>query len=299
MITRVHGRSSTLAANPKKKSRKAKKSGKSGARRASAKSKKSPARRATPRKRKKSAARKGWRLLKGAAAVRGLRAKGKLRKRRKRGDAYTPALPPEMLKAERAKQARRTRSLLKKVRVYAKGRGKKVKYSVRKNGGLVIAGVPVIEMAIGSVAAIALGHLGSALISKYAPAGTPEFLKGSASKPGIGGELLTAAASAYLYAKVLKNPMHKEIAKFAFIGAVFQAISKQAGEMIGEQVAKLPGLSGHVTSTSGVYFDPYSAQPAVGGMYLPSAAGQEMGGIYANVDNMSGLGLFEAPSIYG
>lgn len=298
MITRVHGRSSTLAANPKGGKRRKAKKGKSRktSRRSSTLRTKSRKTSTAAPKRKRAKKRSGWRLLKGAAAVRGLRAKGKLRRPRKRGDRYTPALPPEMLKLERKKAARRTRALLKRVRVYAKGRGKNVKYSVRKNGGLVIAGVPVIEMAIGSVAAIALGHLGSALISKYAPAGTPAFLK---DKNGIGGELLTAGAAAYLYTKVLKNPMHKEIAKFAFIGAVFQAISKQAGEIIGEQVAKLPGLSGHVTSTSGVYFDPYSQEPAVGGMYLPSAAGQEMGGIYTSVDNMSGLGLFEGPSIYG
>ena len=299
MITRIHGAGSTLAANPKKKGRKGKKSASRKSRKASSRkvSMKARSRKAASPKRKK----RRYRLLKGAAAARALRATGKLRFKKKRGDKFTPDLPPELKKQYAAKRAKATRRALAKYVVRARGKGKNIKYSIRrKNPGLVIAGVPVIEMAIGSVAAIALGHTGSALISKYAGGlGLPEFLTNKDT--GIGGELITAGVAAALYAKVLKNPMHKEIAKYAFIGAVFQAISKQASAPIASAVAKLPGLSGHVGhhGMSGVYFDPYSAQGAVGGAYLPAVSGHEMGGIYANVEDMGGLGLFQAPSIYG
>lgn len=303
MITRIHGAGSTLAANPPKKGRKGKKRKGSASRKShkkrSVSMKARSSRKAASPKRKK----RRYRILKGAAAARALRATGKLRTPKKRGDKFTPDLPPEMKKKYTAKRRAATRRALTKYVVRARGKGKNIKYSIRKKnpGSLVIAGVPVIEMAIGSAAAIALGHLGSALISKYAGGlGLPDFL--TKKETGIGGELITAGVAAALYAKVLKNPMHKEIAKFAFIGAVFQAISKQASEPIATAVAKIPGLNGHVHHTGGVYFDPYNSQPAVGGYLTTSGhemGGHEMGGVYATVDQMGGLGLFQAPSIYG
>lgn len=304
MITRIHGAGSTLAANPPKKGRKGKKRKGSASRKShkkrSVSMKARSSRKAASPKRKK----RRYRILKGAAAARALRATGKLRAPKKRGDKFTPDLPPEMKKKYTAKRRAATRRALTKYVVRARGKGKNIKYSIRKKnpGSFVIAGVPVIEMAIGSAAAIALGHLGSALISKYAPDSIKSVGFLTDAQTGIGGELITAGVAAALYAKVLKNPMHKEIAKYAFIGAVFQAISKQASAPIASAVAKLPGLGGHVQHTAGVYFDPYSSQPAVGGYLTTSGhemGGHEMGGVYTTVDQMGGLGLFQAPSIYG
>jgi len=157
----------------------------------------------------------------------------------------------------------------------------------------VIAGVPVINMAIGSVAAIAIGMISQKVIAKYAP---------SVSSSPIGditGELATAGIAAYLHgSKVLKNPMHKSIAQFAFIGAVFQILSKKASSVVGPLVDKIPGLSGHEGYTGGVYFDPYTGQGATGGLYMEAPT---VGGMYTDVNSgaVSGLELFKAPSIYG
>lgn len=173
--------------------------------------------------------------------------------------------------------------------LYRTGKG----YTLFKNpaiGGVVVAGVPVIDMAIGSVATIAIGAISKKLITKFAPA--------VATSPvgDIAGELATAGVSALLYMKVLKNPMHKSIAQYAFIGAVFQILSKKLSPQIENLVGQIPGLGGHYGSTHGIYFDPYTSTPAVGGAYLPTTAGTDIGGMYTNVD---GLGLFNAPSIYG
>ena len=171
------------------------------------------------------------------------------------------------------------------------------KIGLHKNpalGNLVVAGVPVVNMAIGSIAAIGIGMISEKLVKKFAPA--------VASSPvgDITGELATAGIAAYLHgSKFLKNPMHKSIAQFAFIGAVFQILSKKATSYIGPLVDKIPGLSGYEGYTGGVYFDPYTESPAVGGAYLST---ESMGGMYTSVDSGSavgGLGLFNAPSIYG
>jgi hypothetical protein len=160
-------------------------------------------------------------------------------------------------------------------------------------GKIVVAGVPVINMAIGSVAAIAIGMISQKVIAKYAPS--------VASSPigDIAGELATAGVSAFLYqSKYLKNPMHKSIAQFAFIGAVFQILSKKATAYVGPLVDKIPGLSGHEGYTGGVYFDPYTGQGATGGLYMEAPT---VGGMYTDVNSgaVSGLELFKAPSIYG
>lgn len=298
MITRIHGASSTLAANPRRKHhrRKAahhsmvanpKKKGRKSARKGHRKGHKRAA-----RSRKVS----GWRLVKGKTATKILRARGKLKKvrTRRRTGKIGVALPPALVKKRYAKAYRKQR---RKYSVYTrKVKGKRV-YRVKKNPALMIAGVPVIEMAIGSVAAIALGQAATILISKYAKgADGKSFLPDFLSNPdtGVAGEIVTAGLAAALYMKGPQNPMVKEVAKFAFIGSVFQAISKLAKEPIKKGLQSV-GLTG-TSSMGGIYFDPYTAAPAVGGAYLPTTAGTDIGGIYTNVD---GLGLFNAPSIYG
>lgn len=167
-------------------------------------------------------------------------------------------------------------------------------YKLFKNPGIVLAGVPVIEMAIGSAATIAIGAVSEKLIAKFAPA--------VATSPvgDIAGELATAGVAFLLHDKVLKNPMHKSIAQFAFVGAVFQILSKKASQPIKDAVAKIPGLGGYSSQMSGVYFDPYTAAPATGTSGYISADTGAMHGMYTDVNAMSGgMGLFNAPSIYG
>lgn len=173
-------------------------------------------------------------------------------------------------------------------------------YKLFKNpmGGLVVAGVPVIEMAIGSAATIAIGAVAKSLITNV------KALEAVKNSPvgDIAGELATAGIAFVLHDKVLKNPMHKSIAQFAFVGAVFQILAKKLSEPIEKAVAKIPGIApataGYSSAMSGVYFDPYTAAPATGG-YISADSGH-MAGIYTDVNALSGgMGLFNAPSIYG
>jgi len=256
MITRIHGATSTLAANPRRKKH-------------------------NPKRRKAHKRNPGVMSLLG----------GKRRKSRKSRKARNPGLM-SMLGLKKARKTRRKAHKRNPSHRFARRAHK-----ARNPGGLVIAGVPVIEMAIGSVAAIGVGHLVDALVDKYASG-----VKASLGPAGdVLGEVATAGLAALAYKKLAKTQMHKDIAKYVFIGAVFQTISKLTEKPIKSAVDKL--LPGSVKGynggdTNGLYFDPYNATAAVGGAYqhLPSVAG-----MYANVDtgSVAGAGLFNAPSIYG
>lgn len=174
--------------------------------------------------------------------------------------------------------------------LYRTGKG----YTIFKNPGLVLAGVPVIEMAIGSAATIAISATAKGLIDNV------KALEAVKTSPigDIAGELATAGIAFVLHDKVLKNPMHKTIAQYAFVGAVFQILSKKLSDPIKGLVEKIPGvkgMGGYSSAMSGVYFDPYTAAPATGG-YISADSGH-MAGIYTDVNAMGGL--FDAPSIYG
>jgi hypothetical protein len=256
MITRIHGATSTLAANPRKKKH-------------------------NPRRRKAHKRNPGVMSLLG----------GKRRKARKARKARNPGLM-SMLGLKKARKSRKG---------HARKRNPHYARKARNPGSmLVIAGVPVVEMAIGSVAAIGVGHLVDALVAKYAAG-----VKSSLGPAGdVLGEVATAGLAALAYKKLAKTQMHKDIAKYAFIGAVFQTISKLTEAPIKGAVDKLlpSGLKGYNggDTNGGLYFDPYNATAAVGGSYghLPSVSG-----LYSNVDTGAvagaGLGLFNAPSIYG
>ena len=326
MITRIHGAGSTLAANPPRKLRRIKrkrrnpetakpkkaraKVGRTLAERLSAYQKKVEALTERAAKAAERAARKG----KGRRGPGPKAAARKVRRMQKASLGYSVRALPEgaenlgyayPMHGRKDKKGRMrytqfgfsptlTKKAKPKFTLYRQGN----KTFLQKNpavGKLVIAGVPVINMAIGSAAAIAIGVVAEKLVARWAPS--------VASSPigDITGELVTAGLAAYLHdGKMLRNPMHKSIAQFAFIGAVFQILSKKASDPIGNLVKQIPGLSGHEGYTGGVYFDPYTASQAVGGAYLPASS--DMGGIYASVDQgteMGGLGLFKAPSIYG
>lgn len=344
MITRIHGATSTLAANPRKKHHKRRNPRRHGY----ARRRRNPEDAPKKAKRAFGAAKldKIARLEKTIADLRSAIAAGP-KKRPKKGEpgykarVYKPS--EKVLAARRARAALKaeldqfkeihgykrpkahegtlvgyaypfTRTNKKGREVYAglnfmqgfkrdkKPRGSlyrtRTGYKLFKNplGGLVVAGVPVIEMAIGSAATIAIGAVSEKLLAKFAPA--------VATSPvgDIAGELATAGVAFVLHDKVLKNPMHKSIAQFAFVGAVFQILSKKASQPIKDAVAKIPGLgpaagatAGYSSAMSGVYFDPYTAAPAVGG-YVSAETGA-LSGMYTDVNAMGGL--FSAPSIYG
>lgn len=290
MISRIHGAHSTLAANPRRKKHKAK--------------------RANPRRRRRrnpegvSAAgssshkkhrKKGRKLFAFSSVVRKSKKTGK--KYRSYRLSRNPSITDDFGNVVSVSSGKKRKSYKRrptKYGVFSRGRGKFSVRRLKKNPGLVIAGVPVIEMAIGSVAAIGIGAVAQIMVAKYAKDVVP------AAIADITGELATAAVAAFAYEKLLKNPMHKEIAKYAFIGAVFGIIEKKAYKPLYNAIASPLGvtpIAGSHHHVHGVYFDPYTAQGAVGGAYLPAMSGSgEMGGMYASVD---GLGLFQSPSIYG
>jgi hypothetical protein len=336
MITRIHGASSTLAANPPRKHRRAKRKNPMHAKKRRNAEAAAPAKKARAKvgrtiaerlaayqkrveqlteraaKAAEKASRKGTGRARGPRTEKGIAKAARKAQRAELGYALK-ALPAggQLVSYVYPRKGAADKRGRRKTVGYMSGtklvKGIKPKFSIYKAadgkinlhrnpaiGNLVIAGVPVVNMAIGSVAAIGIGMIAEKLVKKYAPT--------VASSPvgDITGELATAGIAAYLHgSKFLKNPMHKSIAQFAFIGAVFQILSKKATSYIGPLVDKIPGLSGHEGYTGGVYFDPYTESPAVGGAYLST---ESMGGMYTSVDSGSavgGLGLFNAPSIYG
>ena len=176
----------------------------------------------------------------------------------------------------------------------------------RRNAGLVVAGVPVVEMVIGSAATIAVGAVSEALIKKYAGDKVPAFLA------GIVGEIATAGIAAFAHGK-LKNPMHREIAKYAFIGAVFQIISEKASPMIVDSINKMLPEDSKATAKSteasdkkdGTVPGVYGGYMPLNGLYLSADSGDYgVGGAYMQTNgshsaDLGGLGLFQGKSIYG
>jgi hypothetical protein len=292
MISRIHGAHSTLAANPRRKKHKAKRNPHHRRRRNPEGVAASASR--SSHKPKRSKSRKLF-------SFRAVTAKNK--KTGKKYRTYRLSKNPTPMEAMSltggsSVQRRRSSTASKKRKgaKYGVFRSKSG-FSVRKvkNPSLMIAGVPVIEMAIGSVAAIGIGAVAQIMVAKYAKDMVPAAIS------DITGELATAAVAAFAHAKLLKNPMHKTIAQYAFIGAVFGIIEKKAYKPLYNAIASPLGatpLAGSHHHVHGVYFDPYTAQGAVGGAYLPAMSGSSdaLGGMYASVD---GLGLFQSPSIYG
>jgi hypothetical protein len=285
MISRIHGAHSTLAANPRKKRRKAAKAANPRRRRRRNPEGVAAASSSHSRKPRK----KGRKLFAFRAVTR------KSKKTGKKVRSYRITRNPDMVGytspghvERRSSGSRKPRKRASKYGVFSTGRGKFSVRKLRRNPALVIAGVPVIEMAIGSAAAIGLGVVADVLVKKYAGNVVPGAIA------DITGELVTAGVAAFAYSK-LSNPMHKSIAQYAFIGAVFQIINKKTYKPISEALSNvLPAGGYYHGGAGGVYFDPYTAEGAVGGTYLTTDG--DMGGMYANVD---GLGLFQAPSIYG
>jgi len=126
----------------------------------------------------------------------------------------------------------------------------------RRNPGLGsfnVAGLPVISVALGTAGAIAL-------ISGVA--GIP-FIKTQIDKGGTVGGLVGPAlvfAAGWAATKYVKNPMVKDIGKYACLAALVIAVQNTAGAAIQEQVTKmLPDTSPVKGLTAGT----------VSGAYLP------------------------------
>ena len=165
----------------------------------------------------------------------------------------------------------------------------------RKNPMLELAGVPVIEMAVGSVGAIAAIAAIQGFVEKQSfYASLPQAVKDYKLDKAIVPAAL-AAGAAFAYKKT--SGTAKDIAKYAFIGSVFIALQEVVGEKIKDVVKG--DAAAPAKKQNGMYI------PAVGGMYMKAASGTSgMGGMYLSTSgvaqaDMGGLGLYQSKSIYG
>lgn len=349
-IKRLSGRYSTLVANPRKKGAKRTAAQKKAAEQIARLEKKlaetrkkareaadaSAAKLAETRlKEREKAARKGARVARSRAASARRSAAAARREQRDRLGYSVKAIPADaslvgyaypMRKPHTSKSGKTTNRLVGYATRGSLMKGRKPPFAIikqggqvklhknpsrrrkyaRRNAGLVIAGVPVVEMVIGSAVTISVAAASQALITKYAGDKVPAFLQ------GILGEIATAGIAAYAHGK-LKNPMHREIAKYAFIGAVFQIISEKASPMIVDGINKALPEDAQATSKS-TEADPtkkgdgdgvFGGYMPLNGLYLSADSGDfGVGGAYMQTNgshsaDLGGLGLFQGKSIYG
>jgi len=156
-----------------------------------------------------------------------------------------------------------------------------------KNPMLEIAGVPVLEMAVGSVGAIAAiaaiqGYVEKQDFYGKLPAAVKDYHLDKAIVPAA-----IAAGAAFAYKKTSGSV--KDIAKYAFIGSVFIALQEVVGEKIKETVKGEKKAAGMYIPANGMYMK--ATGGSMGGMYLSTSG-------VAQAD-MGGLGLYQSKSIYG
>lgn len=327
MITRLHGASSTLVANPRRHRRNPTQGELTLV---SSPSKRSGTRKPLSAAKKKAAMHKRVRakIPQGAHAIaflntisgertnkkgkvvkyRSLSASKKLGETKPKFTLYSSGKGKErvmgIVKNPKKRRKHHNPMPVQLARALAKRRAHKHK---RRNPMLEIAGVPVIEMAVGSVGAIAAAAAIQGFLDKQSfmanlPAAVKDYKLDKAIAPAA-----VAAVSAFAYKKM--SGTGKDIAKYAFIGSVFVAIQEVVGGKVKELVsgAAAPSASAAAAKPAGsglhgIYVDPYGGKPAVGGMYMKAANG--MNGMYLHANgvaqaDMGGLGLYQAKSIYG
>ena len=144
-------------------------------------------------------------------------------------------------------------------------------------GGIDFGGVNLVNVGVGSVAAIALGAVGEAVFKKY----LSSYIQND-TLAKMAPNLIVAGA-AWAAHKYVKNSMVKEVAKVTIALSIFKAINDSVGQSITDSVSKmLPGTSGAYTPVSGNY-------ALSGGMYINTATG----GGHATA------GLFPTANLYG
>lgn len=302
MITRLHGATSTLVANPRRKRRKAARSNPRKPRSLASKVKSMHARVAkkipagahpvaylfpgTGTKTTKSGKVKKFRTLTASRSVGVTKPKYTVVGYGKGKDLGIVANP------RRRRKHHNPRALMPHYRKHKSSRR-------RKNPMLEIAGVPVVEMAIGSLGAIAAVAALAGVVESQIKPKLPQSLQNYRVDTLI-APAAVAAVSAFAYTKT--SGTAKDVAKYAFIGSVFIAINETIGAFISD---KVKDALGPAKAASGIYIDPYGGKPAVGGMYMQTSGMHGMymtaegaAGGYAQAD-MGGLGLYQAKSIYG
>ena len=147
-------------------------------------------------------------------------------------------------------------------------------------GGIDFGGVNLVNVGVGSVAAIALGAVGEAVFKKY----LSSYIQND-TLAKMAPNLIVAGA-AWAAHKYVKNSMVKEVAKVTIALSIFKAINDSVGQSITDSVSKmLPGTSGAYTlvPTSGNY-------ALSGGMYIDTttSGGHSTGSLFPSA-NLYGL----------
>lgn len=182
---------------------------------------------------------------------------------------------PRKRKARKARRSRKTRVLRANPRRRVRRNPPRLRRVRRRNPGLTsfnVAGVPVLEVGLGAAGAIALIQGVMAI----------PFVKEQASKDSAIAKLVgpgLAFGAGWAAYKYIKNPMVKNIGKYACLAAVVIGVNELAGVQIREAVANLTdkgknaGLSG--PGLNGAYLLADSGKGAVGGAYVqaPKAFG--------------------------
>lgn len=141
-------------------------------------------------------------------------------------------------------------------------------------------GIDLMSVGVGSVAAIALGSVGQALLNRYGSSITNPQLR--AAMPS-----LLVAAGAFAANKYMKNAKVKSIAKVTMALSIFKAIDDSFGKQISDSVTNIL---------------PKASAGSFGGAYVPALRGLTSG---AYIDSTTGgaymhtSGVLPGAGLYG
>ncbi len=129
------------------------------------------------------------------------------------------------------------------------------RHGKRRNPGMDMGGINLVELGLGSAGTIALSSVVQALVDKYAPASIK-------SMPGAAALVPALVAAGAFYGHKKASGTLKGALKFVVITSAFEAVNQLVGAQIKSTIAGLlPGATGGYYQASG---------HRVGGVYLPS-----------------------------
>jgi len=154
------------------------------------------------------------------------------------------------------------------------------RYARRRNAGLTLAGIPVMEAALGGLGALVVINAAKNIgpIKTQLDKITSKPLR-AALPPAI------AAAAGWALHKYGKGAMVKGVAKFVVAASLFKLVDDVTDEYFKDEFPKLFGDS---TDTTGAYM-PLSGHTR--GAYLPVSGGHSAGA-YVPVSGTRGYGTF-------
>ena len=323
MITRLHGRSSTLAANPRRKTHKRRnpalgrnRLGHFVARHGKSHKRRNPTLSAVRKKvhaRLPAGARPAVFLY--GQKVTATTRKGKTVKR----TAFSGSRELRTYAS-----GKRHMAVKPKFTIFRSGKGKAAGYGIvknprrkhafghkRRNGGPVVAGLPILELGGGALITIGVNPAIQGYLEKKDPTSGKSLLDqipGMTNPtvvqyhiPDAVADILVAALAAFAYKKT--NGTAKELAKWTFAFSAYGAVDKTIGRTIKEQVATMTqAASAHVvTQSTTPPATGAGAGAGAGGLYMTATGKQAgVGGTYAPVrKRMSGMYVSKNGNMHG